>query len=130
MSTLSIPAASAYVFERAVAFTGGEGRTTTRFIDVYKRGCFVLEAKQGSEAAATLGEPVLSQEMRAVRAGAALTAKEKATHEQGLVTVLREILAAASTTAAATPCADPCRAPAGAPGGDGVPESGSGTPPG
>ena len=34
-----------YVYERAVTFDDGEGATSTRFIDLYKRGCFVLEAK-------------------------------------------------------------------------------------
>jgi len=41
-----------YVFERAVVFDNGDGTTTTKFIDLYKRGCFVLEAKQGSEKSA------------------------------------------------------------------------------
>ncbi len=39
---------NAYVFERAVPMDDGDGNTTTGFIDLYKRGCFVLEAKQGS----------------------------------------------------------------------------------
>lgn len=39
---------NAYVFERAVTFTDGDIRTTG-FIDLYKRGCFVLECKQGME---------------------------------------------------------------------------------
>src|SRR6185312_8510634 len=39
---------NAYVFERAVQFDDGDGRATTQFIDLYKRGCFVMEAKQGS----------------------------------------------------------------------------------
>ena len=39
---------NAYVFERAVTFTDGTDKTSTKFIDLYKRGCFVLEAKQGS----------------------------------------------------------------------------------
>lgn len=30
-----------YVYERAVTFNDGEGATSTRFIDLYKRGCFV-----------------------------------------------------------------------------------------
>jgi hypothetical protein len=40
---------NAYVFERAVQFHNGDGTTSTRRIDLYKRGCFVLEAKQGSD---------------------------------------------------------------------------------
>jgi hypothetical protein len=37
-----------YVFERPVIFRHPTGLTSTGFIDLYKRGCFVLEAKQGS----------------------------------------------------------------------------------
>jgi hypothetical protein len=40
---------NAYVFERAVTFHHGDGTTSPGFIDLYKRGHFVLEAKQGSE---------------------------------------------------------------------------------
>lgn len=40
---------NAYVFERDVVFHHGDGTTSTGRIDLYKRGCFVLEAKQGSE---------------------------------------------------------------------------------
>jgi hypothetical protein len=39
-----------YVFERAVTFRHATGLTSTGFIDCYRRGCFVLEAKQGSTA--------------------------------------------------------------------------------
>ncbi|HEX8915966.1 MAG TPA: type IIL restriction-modification enzyme MmeI, partial [Humisphaera sp.] len=42
---------NAYVFERHVRIAEGDGTTTTGRIDLYKRGCFVLEAKQGSAAA-------------------------------------------------------------------------------
>ena len=42
---------NAYVFERAVPMDDGDGNTTVGRIDLYKRGCFVLEAKQGSTAA-------------------------------------------------------------------------------
>lgn len=38
-----------YVFERAVTFHHPNGTTSTGHIDLYKRGCFVLEAKQGVE---------------------------------------------------------------------------------
>ena len=36
-----------YVFERNVRFDNLDGTHTTRRIDLYKRGCFVLESKQG-----------------------------------------------------------------------------------
>ncbi|MCX6623720.1 MAG: class I SAM-dependent DNA methyltransferase [Acidobacteria bacterium] len=39
-----------YVFERPVTFRHATGATSSGFIDLYKRGCFVLEAKQGSDA--------------------------------------------------------------------------------
>jgi hypothetical protein len=40
---------NAYVFERSVADPHDEGRATVRRIDLYRRGSFVLEAKQGVE---------------------------------------------------------------------------------
>lgn len=42
-----------YVFERAVKEPNGDGTFTTRRIDLYKRGCFVLEAKQSRQKGAT-----------------------------------------------------------------------------
>src|ERR1035437_1384220 len=39
-----------YVFERPVTFRHPTGLSSPGFIDLYKRGCFVLEAKQGSPA--------------------------------------------------------------------------------
>ncbi len=45
----SIDSQNIYVFERSVIFQNGDGTTSTGYIDLYKRGCFVLEAKQGSE---------------------------------------------------------------------------------
>jgi hypothetical protein len=40
---------NSYVFERAVTFQNPDGTTSPGRIDLYKRGCFVLEAKQGSQ---------------------------------------------------------------------------------
>ena len=37
-----------YGFERRVHITNWDGTTSAGRIDLYKRGCFVLEAKQGS----------------------------------------------------------------------------------
>ena len=37
-----------YVFERPVTFRHPNGLSSAGFIDLYKRGCFVLEAKQGT----------------------------------------------------------------------------------
>ena len=38
-----------YCFERPVSQRKGDGSTSTGFIDLYKKGCFVCEAKQGSD---------------------------------------------------------------------------------
>ncbi|HUD52406.1 class I SAM-dependent DNA methyltransferase [Parvibaculum sp.] len=38
-----------YVFERSVAFKHADGTQTSGFIDLYKRDCFVLEAKQSGK---------------------------------------------------------------------------------
>lgn len=38
-----------YVFERVVKEPNGDGTFTTRRIDLYKRGSFVLEAKQSCQ---------------------------------------------------------------------------------
>ena len=46
-ATTDSPAQDAYVLERAVTFDDGGGRRSTGRIDLYKRGCFVLETKQG-----------------------------------------------------------------------------------
>ena len=40
---------NAYVYDKSITFHIGDGSTAPRFIDLYKRGCFVLEAKQGVE---------------------------------------------------------------------------------
>jgi len=42
-------ALNTYVFEHPVLFDDGLGHTTTKYIDLYKRGTFILEAKQGSD---------------------------------------------------------------------------------
>ena len=38
---------NSYVFERNVEFDNRDGTRSTKRIDLYKRGCFVLESKQG-----------------------------------------------------------------------------------
>ncbi len=40
---------NAYVFERNVRFQHDDGTQTTGRIDLYKRGCFVLEGKQSKK---------------------------------------------------------------------------------
>jgi hypothetical protein len=56
--TVSDDARNDYVFERAVIFDHGDGTSSTGRTDLYKRGSFVLEAKQGS-AAQSGDEPAL-----------------------------------------------------------------------
>jgi hypothetical protein len=49
---------NAYVFEKVIVTANG----TSNFIDLYKRGCFVLETKQGvDERSAHEGSPVSAQ---------------------------------------------------------------------
>jgi hypothetical protein len=38
---------NSYVFERPVTFHHANNSSSSGFIDLYKRGCFVMEAKQG-----------------------------------------------------------------------------------
>lgn len=49
--TVSDERKNAYVFEKRVPLRHRDGTVTTGFIDMYRRGCFVLEAKQGKEVA-------------------------------------------------------------------------------
>ena len=58
---------NAYVFERAVRFDNGDGTHSTGWIDLYKRGSFVLETKQGVEKQDQ--EQVLSAAARDARSG-------------------------------------------------------------
>ncbi|MCA9443538.1 MAG: class I SAM-dependent DNA methyltransferase, partial [Candidatus Omnitrophica bacterium] len=47
--TKEVEEENAYVFEKSVTFHHGDGSQSTGRIDLYKRGCFVLETKQGVE---------------------------------------------------------------------------------
>lgn len=62
---------NAYSFERKVYLPRGDGTFEMKRLDLYKRGCFVLEAKQGKEAAAptslTLPMPGLTKSSAAKR---------------------------------------------------------------
>ncbi|MBI4623098.1 MAG: class I SAM-dependent DNA methyltransferase [Verrucomicrobia bacterium] len=55
---------NAYVFERAVPLHQRDGRTTTGRIDLYKRGCFVLEAKQYAHSATGPEIPLLPSQIK------------------------------------------------------------------
>ena len=46
---------NAYVFERRVSFAHGDGSSSAGFIDCYRRGAFVLEAKRVKAGAHTKG---------------------------------------------------------------------------
>ena len=91
--TTDNPAQDAYVLERAVTFDDGGGKQTTGRIDLYKRGCFVLETKQGTitpdeQAAAEKAQLGLPVEKRrkghAVRGTAKWEQMMKAAYEQAL----------------------------------------------
>lgn len=62
---------NAYVFEKAVTFHHGDGTSSTGRIDLYKRGCFVLEAKQGSDQN-NQPQPGLTTRTRRTRRGTAV----------------------------------------------------------
>jgi len=62
---------NAYVFERAVPFPNPDGSTTVKRIDLYKRDCFVLEAKQGSDRVES-AEPFSLTAPRRMRRGTAV----------------------------------------------------------
>ncbi|MDD3801645.1 MAG: hypothetical protein PHV45_05535 [Desulfuromonas thiophila] len=56
---------NAYVFERTVTLQQGDGSATPNYIDLYKRGCFILEAKQGSDKNPPLVLPELAARRKA-----------------------------------------------------------------
>jgi hypothetical protein len=60
-ATTDSPAQDAYVLERAVTFDDGAGKKSTGRIDLYKRGCFVLETKQGTDTPDTASKTELAQ---------------------------------------------------------------------
>lgn len=60
-----------YTFERPVVFNDGEGKTSTNFIDLYKKDCFVLEAKQGADKAEVTEAELLGAERIKTKTGTA-----------------------------------------------------------
>lgn len=60
-----------YTFERPVVFDDGEGKTSTNFIDLYKKDCFVLEAKQGADKAGITEAELLGGERIKTKTGTA-----------------------------------------------------------
>ncbi len=71
------PAQDAYVLEKPVTFNDGAGRKSSGRIDLYKRGCFVLEAKQGT---ASLDEQKKAAQAEAAALGFGPTAKRRKGH--------------------------------------------------
>jgi hypothetical protein len=66
--------ANAYAFERAVTFREPDGSKSAGRIDLYKRGCFVLEAKQSrrpgaAKATPVQGDPLAADEIEAIPRG-------------------------------------------------------------
>ena len=60
-ATTDNPAQDAYVLERAVTFDDGATKKSTGRIDLYKRGCFVLETKQGTDSPDTAAKTKRAQ---------------------------------------------------------------------
>jgi len=69
--TTDSPKQDQYVLERAVQFNDGARKSTGR-IDLYKRGCFVLETKQGTDS-----PDIQQQAEKADRAALGLTAEKR-----------------------------------------------------
>ena len=65
--------ANSYVIDKAVYFQNLDGYSTTNYIDLYKRNCFVLEAKQGSNPLSNSATPLASaKEPRRMKRGTAV----------------------------------------------------------
>jgi hypothetical protein len=65
--------ANSYVIDKAVYFQNLDGFSTTNYIDLYKRNCFVLEAKQGSNPLPNPAAPLTSaKEPRRMKRGTAV----------------------------------------------------------
>lgn len=64
---------NSYVIDKAVYLQNLDGSTTPNYIDLYKRGCFVLEAKQGSNPLSVSAAPLASsKEPRRIKRGTAV----------------------------------------------------------
>jgi hypothetical protein len=66
------PEKDLYVFEKAVTFKNGDGTTSSGRIDLYKKGCFVLEAKQGSDKAESKSADLFGDTPKSTRKGTAV----------------------------------------------------------
>lgn len=61
---------NAYVFERRIVFAHGDGSQSNGFIDCYRRGHFVLEAKKIADGAAKLGRKTFDDALLRARSQA------------------------------------------------------------
>jgi hypothetical protein len=61
---------NAYVFERRIVFAHGDGSSSNGYIDCYKRGHFVLEAKKIADGAAKLGRKTFDDALLRARSQA------------------------------------------------------------
>ncbi len=101
-------AENGYVFERDVTFEYPDGTTSLGRIDLYRRGCFVLEAKQGapeSDAADAAARPALAEATRI-----AARERKKGTARRGTSAWDRAMIAArnqAEGYARALPASEP-----------------------
>jgi hypothetical protein len=73
-------ATNAYVFERAVTFREPDGSAANGRIDLYKRGSFVLEAKQSRNPGAAKAIPQQGDLLTAVEVDAAWRGRRTASH--------------------------------------------------
>jgi hypothetical protein len=64
--------ANSYVIDKAVYLQNLDGSTTPNYIDLYKRACFVLEAKQGSNPSANSVPRVAAKEPHRMKKGTAV----------------------------------------------------------
>jgi hypothetical protein len=76
---------NAYVFERNVIFHNGDGTTSIGRIDLYKRGCFVLEAKQGSESETRRAALSAAEEERRQRQRKGTATRDTAAWERAMM---------------------------------------------
>ncbi|HEY5205217.1 MAG TPA: type IIL restriction-modification enzyme MmeI [Roseiarcus sp.] len=70
--------ANAYTFERAVTFRGPDGSKSPGRIDLYKRACFVLEAKQSRRPGAAKAVPIQGDLLGVVESEITLRGKRSA----------------------------------------------------
>ncbi len=73
-------AANAYVFERAVTFREPDGSTSNGRIDLYRRGSFVLEAKQSRNPGAAKAVPEQGDLLAAAQADSTPRGRRTASH--------------------------------------------------